>query len=619
MQILVYFLIVPAVCVCLYRLLRGKSAQHGPAAAEWLLTGLPCFLVMYAVCLPLDRLGVYFNDVGDPSLRFGKTALLFYGALCAGFTLLRLWRKADLNALRGEARKSGAAVKALRVLAHGCAGMLLLLTSAYLWARSSYDNISLDEIVFYLNMPLQGTARSFTEDLLLRAVLPALIAFLALEILCVFIRSKAPVRYRFKGVPLLYAGHFPARMSLVLVFGVLFFWLSVLYPCGDFFLKIESFVKSQINSSPLIEQEYADAGSLALQFPQEKRNLITLYIESCESTSQDVANGGVFEKNYIPELTQLARDNVSFSQSTLIQGAAVPPASGWTMGGLVAQSAGVPLKFFKYTPDVDNMGEQFVDFLPGAVTLGDVLKDAGYRNVFMAGSDFTFGGRRLYYTQHGDYEVRDYLAAVEAGVIPADSYIGWGMQDVNLYQYAKDTLAELAAGEEPFHLAILTVDTHNPCFECELCPQEEPDHFGKVIACSSLQAAEFVRWCQQQDFYENTSIVITGDHASMVDLFYKDSGLNAGKHSGSAERFVYNAFINSAVQPVQEQNRKFTTLDFYPSVLASIGVTIPGERLGLGVNLFSGEPTLCETYGYDYLFAELNKKSPFYNETLLYP
>ena len=70
---------------------------------------------------------------------------------------------------------------------------------------------------------------------------------------------------------------------------------------------------------------------------------------------------------------------------------------------------------------------------------------------------------------------------------------------------------------------------------------------------------------------------------------------------------------------MQEKNRLFTTLDFFPTILASLGASIEGNRLALGVNLFSDEQTLSEKYGYETLFAELEKKSIFYNQNLLYP
>ena len=90
--------------------------------------------------------------------------------------------------------------------------------------------------------------------------------------------------------------------------------------------------------------------------------------------------------------------------------------------------------------------------------------------------------------------------------------------------------------------------------------------------------------------------------------------------TGEYDRKVYNAFINPAVKPVNseaETNRQFTTLDFFPSTLAALGCQIEGDRLGLGVNLFSGEQTLSEQYGYDYLFQEIRKQSATYDKLML--
>ena len=49
----------------------------------------------------------------------------------------------------------------------------------------------------------------------------------------------------------------------------------------------------------------------------------------------------------------------------------------------------------------------------------------------------------------------------------------------------------------------------------------------------------------------------------------------------------------------------------FPTTLAAMGVTIEGDRLALGVNLFSDEQTLTEQYGRKGLDKELMKKSKF--------
>ena len=90
--------------------------------------------------------------------------------------------------------------------------------------------------------------------------------------------------------------------------------------------------------------------------------------------------------------------------------------------------------------------------------------------------------------------------------------------------------------------------------------------------------------------------------------------------TGEYKRKVYNAFINPGSElanPETAVNRQFTKLDLYPSILAALGCEIEGEKLGLGVNLFSGEQTLSEQYGYEYLFQEIRKQSALYNKLML--
>jgi phosphoglycerol transferase len=49
----------------------------------------------------------------------------------------------------------------------------------------------------------------------------------------------------------------------------------------------------------------------------------------------------------------------------------------------------------------------------------------------------------------------------------------------------------------------------------------------------------------------------------------------------------------------------------FPTTLAALGVEIPGNRLGLGTNLFSTEPTLIERFGLEFMTRELELGSDF--------
>ena len=523
--------------------------------------------------------------------------------------------------------------------------LLLLLTFSYRWTTREFGSIGFAEIIFTLNMPLQGTSPTFIRSYVLRALLPA--AGITLGIIALLTVAHARLKKR----PDLWQKWRGARLircaAWVLVIAV---WLGILIWRAEGRFGFISYLKNLTQQSKFIANEYVNPAKVKLTFPEKKRNLIYIYLESAETSSQDVASGGLMAENYIPELTQLAKENVSFSQSDLIEGACVAPQCGWTMAGMVAQTAGLPLKLFK-TDDtiqignvyngpkpetaeetakllieqftaredgVDNSMNQYASFLPGAVTLGDILKANGYHNVFMAGSNFEFGGRTNYCRQHGDYEILDYNVARRRKVIRPGYKVWWGFEDEILYRWAKDELTKLAESGEPFNLSMITVDTHHQDgYVCRLCQDRYDEQYANVWRCASEQAADFVAWCRQQPFYENTTIVIAGDHCSMDSDFYGEYTYD--KHGGETVRKTYNVFINPAVQPVKEKNRQFTTLDLFPTTLAAMGVQIEGDRLGLGTNLFADERTLPERYGYEKMFEELQKKSLYYDYEMLYP
>lgn len=494
--------------------------------------------------------------------------------------------------------------------------VLLFLSQAYFWGSTAYGNVTFEKIIFYLNMPLEGTASGFIQSVLHSVLLPTLLIFLPFLYLYIFPTNhpRSMILLNRIRLPL-----FPMRMPLRVIYPILSLWLIILLILANSMLKIESFISSYFHASSFIEENYVHPTNVSITFPEQKRNLITIYLESFETTPQDIANGGVLDINLIPEMTQIAKENISFSRNTLITGAAVPSRCSWTMGALVAQTAGLPLMYFS-----NDDGSNASTLLPGAVTLGEILRDQGYNLMFMAGSNFTFGGRRAYYRTHGDYQIWDLPCAYQEGVLPQGYYKAWGFEDKKLYTYAKEKLLDLSAKNDPFHFAMLTIDTHVPGYRCDLCPTDYQNkgadslNYGDILRCSSKQLSDFLSWCQQQPFYENTTIVITGDHESMQKYFYRNM-LPSSESADDIKHYVYNAFINAAANPVQEHNRQFTTMDFFPTVLASLGANIEGDRLGLGTNLFSSRQTLSEQYGEDILMAELEKKSFFYEESLLYP
>jgi phosphoglycerol transferase len=311
------------------------------------------------------------------------------------------------------------------------------------------------------------------------------------------------------------------------------------------------------------------------------------------------------QANLIPDLTDLAREYIHFSNSDIFGGAFQASGTWWTIAGMVGANTGLPLK----TPFKNSMG-LYENFLPGAYSLGKILEEEGYNQTLVIGSEAEFGGRDSFFKQHGNFVIKDVTTAEQDGIIPEDYYVWWGFEDKRLYEYAKQELQQLTESDKPFNLTLLTADTHfQDGFVCELCREDFPTQYDNVIACGSRQVYDFVSWIQSQDFYENTTIVIIGDHLTMQP----ESQLNLYSES---RRSIYNVIINSVAETDNTKNRIFSIMDFFPTTLAAMGVYIEGDRLGLGTNLFSSHKTLPEIFGEEEFNYQLSLRSRFYNSML---
>lgn len=476
--------------------------------------------------------------------------------------------------------------------------ILYILTSVYvflvsfvgfsaLWGLTTWGDLDVDEILFQLSAPLEGTGNGMILDYVLKGLVPAILVFAVFMIVLIKARG-ARRKICFSAICLLLCIFFSFKIKN-------YVWNR---------LNVEEWLSGQQSESSFIEDNYADPNKVKLTFPENRRNLIQIYLESMETTYADPASGGAFEKSCIPELTKLAMENEDFSGATEeLNGGTVFPGMTNTMSAIFAHSTGLPLKA---DVGINNMDTQN-SFFPNVTSIGDILQDEGYNQVFLLGSNATFGGRRLFFTEHGNFDIRDYVYAKESGWIPKDYKVFWGYEDQKLFEFAKETLGQLSKEDAPFNLTILTVDTHfEDGYVCDLCDDEFGDNqYANVMACSSRQVTEFIKWVQDQDFYDQTTIMLTGDHTTM------DTDFCVGITPGYARK-TYTAYINSAVSPADPQaRREYCSMDSFPTTLSAMGVDIEGDRLALGTDLFSGRQTLTEEYGADVERQELVMRSPF--------
>lgn len=482
----------------------------------------------------------------------------------------------------------------------------LLLVKVAEWVPLNFGNIPFEQVLFHLMVPMEGTDTSFVDSFI-EYCLPFPVK-VAGALMVIFIIANWNIKSDIKN------GEFKHRRNNVLMIITTVCCLFV-YGFGItdciYAVGIDQYWYNVMHPTKIYENYYVDPASVNYTFPEQKRNLVYIFMESMETTYEDKEHGGAFDESRIPELTELADNNLTFTNGNNDNnGFLVPAMSGWTCAAMVGQSSGVPLN----TPAGANGYLSETSFLPGAYTLGDILEANGYQNELLLGSKAEFGGREYYYKLHGNYNIVDYTYAQKEGWISEDYYVWWGYEDLKLFEYAKNELTRLSETGQPFNFNMLTADTHFVgglyCSECE--DLYDGDQYSNVIRCSSKHVTELVQWIQEQPWYENTTIVLAGDHKSMDQDWFQEI-----EDSGYVRKGYYT-IINAAATASNQNSRSISTYDLFPTTLASLGITFNSDRLGLGTNLFTDTPTLVEIMGFDKLNKKLSQHSNYYDKYILY-
>lgn len=480
------------------------------------------------------------------------------------------------------------------------------------WVMARFGNIKIDQIIYTITQPLEGTDESQIVSYVFGPLVSAL--FFGLLTIMTYLLALNLLAKITKNVN--FQVH-PAIRGIAVIAAALGIFAAGVF--GGVSKIGYADVKAYfIDKSTIYEDDYVDPKSVDLTFPEKKRNLIYIFAESLETSYMSKDKGGSQNENLLPKLTEmLDQGAINFSNTEQHGGALATPATGFTVGGLVAQTAGVPVKVAMKGmaanhegTEANEFGEAVSSFLPGAYSIGDILEKNGYNQTFMLGSDIAFSGRDKYFQQHGNYDISDYNFAKEQKWIPQDYKVWWGYEDEKLFEHAKDVVSDLAKQEKPFNFTMLTADTH---FEDGLMTDNTPklfdDQYSNVIHFSDQMITDFINWAKQQPFYENTTIIVAGDHLTMDKNFFNSL-------SDDYQRTVFNLIDNSAIQSDKMKNRQFNTMDMFPTTLASLGITIKGDRLGLGTNLFSDTPTLMEKLGPDTFNLEVSKRSSYYDNKI---
>lgn len=432
-----------------------------------------------------------------------------------------------------------------------CFIVLATLQTSYIWGDIYFEQIL---IALYDGAP--GIGNNIIQKYIIFSFIPAVIITL---ILSSFINKKYV-------------------LLIMSVSGILF---------GLYKVNFVNYIINKNVYSDIYKTHYVQPENIKFNFPDKKKNLIVLYLESME---KDYADLNIYDQNLLPQLTAISDQGVSFD------GYVPLPAQNYTIAALVGGFCSVPYKFKKTT----NYTE-LRNFLPELTCYTDILKQNGYTNYLIKSTDLRFAQMGVFFKTHGfDYVYDVYDIESKFGYKLSDNKgTSWGYRDSTYYEIAKKQLTKIAASDKPFMFTMITLDTHQPdIYLDDRCLQSD-NYNEDTILCADLMASNFISWLKEQSFYKDTTVVVLGDHIinSSTNMF-----------SSQKQRQIFNLILNSSIEKNLETNHSWTVLDIAPTILNAIGVEFENAKFGLGRSLYANNPTLYETMNKS-LFTELLKSS----------
>ena len=350
-----------------------------------------------------------------------------------------------------------------------------------------------------------------------------------------------------------------------------------------------SYFLNQKIYSDIYEKEYISPQKLIYTFPAQKRNIIVAYLESAEA---NYATN--LKTNLISHLSDLSEKNLSF------EGFYQLPYQDYTLAAMVESMCATPYKGSKLKGYV---GHQ--NFLTSLVCYPEILRQNGYETVFMKGADINFARTGLFMKTHGFKKAMGANELNRNFSYPLKDHTGGfsGYHDAALYRMVKEELTKLSEQPKPFLLSFITLDTHAPDYF--LSPQCEGRSSNKedIIRCADKMLAEFISWLEKQPFYQNTTVIVLGDHP--------ETGINR-LYPKLRKRQIVNFILNPSPLFQKAQHKAWTMLDMAPTILNAAGISFEPSKFGLGRSLFLPEQTLYEKLSHK-LETELMKASHVYD------
>ena len=439
-------------------------------------------------------------------------------------------------------------------------GAVLLASAA--WISRTFGQVSIPQLL--MNLPQGGEGEAADGD-------PALVRSfvmqgLALPLITVLV--AAVVYYLVRRKSSIAARHRRSRGLIAAVVAI-----AVFIGGASTFaqtVQLRQYIDG-MNGTLSLEPYYRSPTVLA--GPSDPKNLVVVYLESMDDAfgNEDLVGEDL--------LTAAKAETQGWGQlDTLRQ----YPAAGWTMAGIIGTQCGVPPRpaggvWATEVKDANLIGDDTDSYMPNATCLGDVLADAGYRNVYLGGASADFANKGEFLSSHGYDTIMDRAYWEAHG---ETEFSGWGLSDRRLFENAKTTLAELHSRDQPFSMTMLTLDNHTPVYDFGTCPQTSATPVHSAVRCQSEYLADLIKFMRDSGMFDDTVIMLMADHLSMPsDLTGYRSDAPAVQNS------MYPLFHRFwSPDGIDLARRSGHQLHLYPTILELLDFQLENHQAGLGVS-----------------------------------
>ncbi len=319
----------------------------------------------------------------------------------------------------------------------------------------------------------------------------------------------------------------------------------------------------------------------------EGRNVIVLQLESFQNfLLYKTING----KEITPNLNKFMMENVQFNNMMIQSYSTTADSEHSAMTSLYPLENG--MAFAQYSSN------EYNDFFEN-------YKNAGYYTIYMHGNEGSFWNRKNVYG-HLDIDELDFAESFDKDSELINNWIS----DKALFEQG---VTKLEQADSPFFASIVAASSHNafdlPGLENKYdyvdidVGEFKEMYFGNYLEAvnySDKQFGNFIQKLKETGLYDNTVIVVFGDHYGMQMYNYEMldyiESVDHRYNTVEAEINYINVPLGIRIPGVQhmEIDKIVSKLDIKPTICYLTGVE---DSFSLGTNMFGDKDFVCLNNG----------------------